>query len=142
MRLLSSAAGALCAMAMMGVAHAETLHFMATLNGASETPPTTSAGTGMAMATLDTNTKLFKYTLEYSKLTGPALAAHFHGPADPGASGPPVVMIPAPVTSPLKGSQTLTDAQIADLVAGKWYVNVHTAANPPGEIRGQVLKTK
>jgi hypothetical protein len=142
MRLLSSAAGALCAVAMMGVAHAETLHFKATLNAATEVPPKTSAGTGMATATLDTNSKMFSYTLEYANLTGPALAAHFHGPADPGANGPPVVMIPAPVTSPLKGSQVLTDAQIADLEAGKWYVNLHTAANPPGEIRGQVLQTK
>jgi hypothetical protein len=142
MRLLSSAAGAFCAMAMMGVAHAETLHYMATLNAATEVPAKVSAGTGMAMATLDTNTKLFSYTLDYTNLTGPALAAHFHGPADPGVNGPPVVMIPAPVTSPVKGSQVLTDAQIADLNAGKWYVNIHTAANPPGEIRGQVLKTK
>ena len=35
---------------------------------------------------------------------------------------------------------TLTDAQIADLVAGKWYFNIHTAANPGGEVRGQVTK--
>ena len=40
--------------------------------------------------------------------------------------------------SPISGEATLTDAQIADLKAGKWYVNVHTMAHPPGEIRGQV----
>ncbi|MDB5424047.1 MAG: hypothetical protein JWQ29_1463, partial [Phenylobacterium sp.] len=40
--------------------------------------------------------------------------------------------------SPIKGTATLTDAQIADLNAGKWYFNVHTAANPGGEIRGTV----
>ncbi len=38
----------------------------------------------------------------------------------------------APVTSPLEGSATLTDAQAADMMAGKWYVNVHTAANKGG----------
>ena len=43
-------------------------------------------------------------------------------------------------TSPVEGSATLTDAQAADLVAGKYYVNIHTAANPGGEIRGQVMK--
>jgi CHRD domain. len=42
--------------------------------------------------------------------------------------------------SPIKGAATLTDAQIADLNAGKWYFNVHTAANPAGEIRGTVTK--
>jgi hypothetical protein len=42
------------------------------------------------------------------------------------------------VTSPIKGTATLTDAQVADLMAGKYYVNVHTAANPAGEIRGQL----
>ncbi len=42
--------------------------------------------------------------------------------------------------SPIKGSAVLTDAQAADLVAGKDYVNVHTAANKDGEIRGQIEK--
>ncbi|MEA2847637.1 MAG: hypothetical protein QOG78_2918, partial [Rhodospirillaceae bacterium] len=55
-----------------------------------------------------------------------------------------VVPVPAPATgglaSPLKGDATLTDAQAADLAAGKWYFNVHTAANKGGEIRGQVMK--
>src|SRR6266851_816002 len=42
--------------------------------------------------------------------------------------------------SPIKGSATLTDAQAADLTAGRWYFNIHTAANKGGEIRGQVVK--
>jgi hypothetical protein len=45
-----------------------------------------------------------------------------------------------PVTDPIKGTVTLTDAQMADVMAGKWYANVHTAANPAGEIRGQMIK--
>ncbi|OIQ70334.1 CHRD domain protein [mine drainage metagenome] len=48
--------------------------------------------------------------------------------------------IPNATTSPAEGSATLTDAQAADLMAGKYYINVHTAANPTGEIRGQVTK--
>jgi hypothetical protein len=125
-------------LALAGAANAATMHFTAELNGPSETPPTTSTGTGMATATLDTNTKLFSYTVTYSGLTGPAVAAHFHmGMA--GIAGPPVVPITGSLASPIMGSATLTDTQIGDLEAGKWYVNVHTAANKPGEIRGQVM---
>ena len=42
--------------------------------------------------------------------------------------------------SPITGTATLTDAQVADLEAGKYYVNIHTAANRGGEIRGQLTK--
>jgi hypothetical protein len=45
----------------------------------------------------------------------------------------------ANATSPIEGQVTLTPAQAADLMAGKWYANIHTAANAPGEIRGQML---
>ncbi len=135
-------AAALAGAAIATAAHAETLRFRATLNGASEVPPNTTTGTGEATATLDTTTKAFNYTVTYSGLTGPATAAHFHGPAEAGANAPPKVMLMNVATSPIKGSATLTDEQIADLRAGKWYVNVHTMAHPPGEIRGQVVETK
>jgi len=128
---------AVLALAAAGAANAETLRFRATLAGSSEVPPNTTAGKGEATATLDTVTKVFKYNVTYSGLTGPATAAHFHGPAAPGANAGPVVPIANPA-SPISGMATLTDAQIADLRAGRWYVNVHTAAHPPGEIRGQV----
>jgi hypothetical protein len=55
-----------------------------------------------------------------------------------GANAGVVVPITGPLVSPIKGSAVLTAAQAADLMAGKWYVNVHTAANPGGEVRGQV----
>jgi hypothetical protein len=120
-----------------GAAQAETLNFHGMLSGAAEVPANTATGTGMVMATLDTDTKTLTYEVTYSGLTGPATAAHFHGPAMPGANAPPAVPVGSPV-SPIKGTATLTDAQVADLRAGKWYFNVHTAAHPPGEIRGQV----
>ena len=136
MRLLFAAA----VLALVaGTAQAETVKFHATLNGASEVPANTETGTGMAMGSLDTVSKVFTYEVTYSGLTGPAVAAHFHGPAAPGANAPPTVPL-APPASPIKGTATLTDAQIADLTAGKWYVNIHTAAHGPGEIRGQVTK--
>ena len=123
-----------------GLAQAATLTFTATLKGADEVPATDSAGTGAVKATLDTTTKTLSYTATYSGLTGPALAAHFHGPAAPGANAPPTVPVIS-VSSPITGTATLTDAQIADLEAGKWYFNVHTAAHKGGEIRGQVVPT-
>ena len=114
--------------------------FKATLDGKSETPPNTSAGTGTADIDWDAATKKLSWKLTYSGLSGPATAAHFHGPAEPGKNAGVAVAIPNATSSPVEGSATLTDAQAADLVAGKYYVNIHTAANPGGEIRGQVTK--
>ncbi|WP_158932777.1 CHRD domain-containing protein [Acidisphaera sp. S103] len=119
-------------------ASAAMLHFTASLDGKTEVPPTKSTGYGDLLATLDTSTKTLNYTLTFGGLTGPATAAHFHGPAAPGANAGVAVAIGKAPTSPVSGKATLTDPQIADLEAGKWYVNVHTAANPGGEIRGQV----
>ncbi len=124
-----------------GAAQAETVAFNATMNGASEVPPKTTDGKGTASASLDTTTKVLTYGVQYTGLSGPATAAHFHGPAEPGANAPVVLPFPTP-TSPIQGTATLTDAQMADLMAGKWYANVHTAANPAGEIRGQLVRAK
>jgi CHRD domain len=112
----------------------------ATLDGKSEVPPTTSAGTGTADIDYDAATKKLSWKVTYSGLTGPATAAHFHGPAGPADKAGVAVAIPNATTSPVEGSAVLTDAQAADLTAGKYYVNIHTAANPGGEIRGQVTK--
>jgi len=121
------------------LAQAKTVHFSATLSGSEQVPPVSTAATGNVDATLDTDSKVFTYTATYSGLSGPAVAAHFHGPASEGANAPPVVPVPkADLASPIHGTATLTDAQIGDLTAGKWYFNVHTAANPGGEIRGQL----
>ncbi len=135
---LAAAAFAVCA--FTGAAHAEMVQFHAAMTTAAEVPPKTTAGKGDVLATLDTATKMVTYTVTYSDLTGPATAAHFHGPAAVGANAGVAVPIPAPLTSPIHGTATLTDAQIADMEAGKFYVNVHTAANPGGEIRGQLTK--
>ncbi|HZZ88663.1 MAG TPA: CHRD domain-containing protein [Caulobacteraceae bacterium] len=126
-----------------GAASAETLHFAATLKGADEVPANATKGTGKVAASLDTTTKKFTYKVTYSGLTGPATMAHFHGPAAPGANAGPVVPVPKDaLASPMKGAATLDDAQIADLKAGRWYFNIHTAANPGGEIRGQLAAGK
>jgi hypothetical protein len=127
---------AVAAMSLMvaSAASAQMVHYTAKLAGAAGVK-----GSGDVFAMLDGKT--FSYTANYKDLTGPAVAAHFHNAPNPGGNGPPVV--PAVVTpSPIKGTATLTDAQIADLNAGKWYFNVHTAANPGGEIRGTVTAMK
>ncbi|MGA3399342.1 MAG: CHRD domain-containing protein [Acetobacteraceae bacterium] len=141
--LRSTLLAAVFAAGFVTAASAATLQFHATMNGASEVPPNKSAGTGEALATLDTTSKVLTYTVTFENLSGPATAAHFHGPAVAGANAGVAVAIGGKgPTSPVHGTATLTDAQIQDLEAGKWYVNVHTAANPGGEIRGQVAAVK
>lgn len=97
----------------------------------------TSSGKGVGTFTFDPATKELAYNVTYEGLTGPAMAAHIHGPAEPGANAGPVLPFPS-ATSPITGKAVLTDAQAAELAAGKYYVNVHTAANRGGEIRGQI----
>ena len=126
------------AVAFASPASAEKLK--ATLDGKSEVPATTTSGTGTADIDYDAATKKLSWKVSYSGLTGPATAAHFHGPAEVGKNAGVMVPIPGIATSPVEGSATLTDAQASDLQAGKLYVNIHTAANPGGEIRGQVTK--
>lgn len=126
------------AIAFAGPACAEKLK--ATLDGKSEVPANTSAGAGTADLDYDAGSKKLSWKVTYSGLSGPATAAHFHGPAETGKNAGVAVAIPNAASSPVEGSATLTDAQAADLLAGKLYVNIHTAANPGGEIRGQVTK--
>jgi len=136
MMLATLALGA--AVAFAGPAFADKMK--ATLDGKTEVPPNTSAATGTAEIDYDAASKKLSWKVTYSGLSGPATAAHFHGPAEAGKNAGVAVPIANPGTSPVEGSATLTDAQAADLVAGKYYVNIHTAANPGGEIRGQVTK--
>ncbi|NUZ05493.1 CHRD domain-containing protein [Schlegelella sp. ID0723] len=109
----------------------------AQLSGTSEVPPVKTGGAGFLTATYEHNTRTLTWAATYSGLSGPATAAHFHGPAEPGQNAGVVVPFPS-AASPIQGTATLTPAQEADLLAGRWYVNVHTAQNPGGEIRGQV----
>jgi hypothetical protein len=137
MRLGSIAAATALLLAVAGGAGAATLHFSAALKGSDEVPANDTHGKGRVSATLDTASKAFHYTVTFSELTGPATMAHFHGPASAGENAPPIITMKT-LTSPIKGTETLSDAQIADLRAGKWYFNVHTAGHPSGEIRGQL----
>jgi hypothetical protein len=106
-----------------------------------EVPPNDSAGKATAQLTYDKDSKVLTWSITYSGLTGPATAAHFHGPAAAGANAG--VALPIGVApSPIVGKATLTDAQASDMLAGKWYMNMHTDAHKGGEIRGQVIPPK
>jgi hypothetical protein len=139
---VGSAAGAVL-LASAKPTYAAATSFKASLNGATEVPPNQTAGTGTVTASYDPSTKMLTWNGTFSGLTGPAMAAHFHGPAEPGKNATVAIWISVkgtPLTSPFTGSATLTDSQAADLTSGLWYVNIHTAANAGGEIRGQLAK--
>src|ERR1700743_1714962 len=115
------AAVAVAGIMVASAASAQMVHYTAKLAG-------TGSGSGDVFAMLEGKT--LTYTVNYKGLSGPAVAAHFHDAPTPGGNGPPIVPAANAGTSPIKGTATLTDAQIADLNAGKVYFNIHTAAHP------------
>jgi hypothetical protein len=114
------------------------LAFTTQLRGANEVPPAATNANGQVDAVLNKDTNLLQWKMTYDGLSGPATAGHFHGPAMVGANAGVALPFNNPVTSPMSGQATLTAAQVADLVAGRWYANIHTAKFPGGEIRGQM----
>lgn len=140
MRKSTLVLGLLAAVAMGPMANAATVTYKATLSSAAEAPPVQGAGAGAATVNVDPATKQISWRVEYSGLSGPAAAAHIHCGAAAGANaGVAIPLGTAPDwASPLQGTGALTDAQLADLQAGKCYVNIHTAANKGGEVRGQL----
>ena len=125
-------------LALASPALAQNVNFKATLSGTEEVPPVQTQGKGELTATFDQASKRLTWKGNYSGLSGPATAAHFHA-AEKGKNGGVAVPI-SPAASPMEGSATLTDQQAADLMAGRWYVNVHTEANKAGELRGQMTR--
>jgi hypothetical protein len=114
--------------------------YEATLSGAQEVPPVNTAARGTAEIQLNTNTNMLTWKITYTGLSGPATAGHIHGPAGAGSNAAPVVPFANVGSQPVTGQATITPQQFGDLAAGLWYVNIHTAANPGGEIRGQLRR--
>nr|WP_294528563.1 CHRD domain-containing protein [uncultured Rhodopila sp.] len=131
------------AAAFVTSASAATVEYTAKLSGRSEIPKVDSKAKGKLDASFDPASKELKYTLTFEGLSGPATAAHFHGPATRSQSAGVIAPIGgANPASPVSGTVTLTEDQAKALRSRKIYVNIHTAANPGGEIRGQVLPVK
>jgi hypothetical protein len=114
------------------------VQFKGDLKGTNEVPPVQSPGRGSVVATFDLATHTLTWTITYSGLYAPPFAMHFHGPADATRNAGIVLPIAGDVTSPVTGSAILTESQAADLMAGLWYLNLHTPVQPSGELRAQV----
>jgi len=117
-----------------------TQHYHATLSGSQEVPPHAGSATGAADVELNPSTNTLSWKVSYSGLTGPATAGHIHGPAGPGANAGVMIPFSSVGSSPFEGKTQITAAQAADIAAGRTYVNIHTAQNKGGEIRGQLQK--
>ncbi|UPL48438.1 CHRD domain-containing protein [Hymenobacter sublimis] len=114
----------------------DTVQMMATLNSKNEVTPTTSAATGSMTGTYNKTTRELNYTITYQGMT-PTMG-HFHRGAA-GVDGNAFVTYADVTKSPITGTTTLSEADAALLMKGEVYVNLHTSANPKGEIRGQVM---
>jgi hypothetical protein len=123
---------------------AATFTFTAVLTSGQEPPPNTndSKAFGVAFVTFNVETEELCFSISYeeSLLTSAETNAHFHASAPPGENASVIVQLPTP-GSPKNGCVTtdLTEDQRRALFRGLWYVNIHTANNPGGEIRGQVI---
>lgn len=123
-----------------GTASAATVKFHATLTAAAEVPPSKSTGSGEATVSLDTATHTITYDVTFQGFSSAVVAAHIHGPAEPGKNAGVIVAFPQNPTSPIHGTATLTPEQEQQLTAGLYYVNIHSKNNPGGAVRGQLTK--
>jgi hypothetical protein len=141
--LRTTVAAGLLALGLAGCGHMQasnTTHLHAALSGSQEVPHKGGAGKGEADVELNTANNTVSWKVSYSGLSGPATAGHIHGPAATGANAGVMVPFPSVASSTFQGQATVTPAQAAAIASGQTYVNIHTAANPGGEIRGQLTK--
>jgi uncharacterized protein (TIGR03118 family) len=115
------------------------LHMVVTMNSASEVPPVSVPAANATGSLTFIGSRLF-YSITYSGLSSPATAAHIHGPADPTTSAGVLVPLTTPTgtSGTISGTVALTPQNLAYLLAGQTYLNIHTVNNGGGEIRGQI----
>ncbi|WP_198064088.1 CHRD domain-containing protein [Neptunomonas qingdaonensis] len=124
-------------------ANATLIQFQSNIDGsqASAGIGTGSTATGSGLITLDDVSNLMSWDISWSGLLGTFTLAHFHGPALSGQNAGVELTIPVFPPSDLSmGSATITALQAADLLNDLWYINIHSARDPGGEIRGQVIR--
>jgi CHRD domain len=117
------------------------------ISGANQVTSIVSPGSGSVRGSYNRGSKVLAYSILWRNLTGglPPSVMHFHGPAAPTANAPVVVgLMGFPQQNTLSGdfvgtTRALTDAEESDLLGGRWYYNLHTTANPSGELRGQLV---
>jgi hypothetical protein len=122
--------------AQMGLEDGQT--FEAALSGAQEVPPVATSGSGQAEVHFSPAMNMLRWRVTHSGLSGPATGGHIHGPAGPGQNAGVLVPFTNPAASPITGEARITPEQFGQLGSGQWYVNLHTASHPGGEIRGQL----
>lgn len=137
---------ALAVAALAGIASARPMfHYEFGLDGLQEAPtPVVTPATGFGVVDYDSDTNLLSWTITFQDLIGDLSNAHFHGPAAPGVAASPRVSIPfvpGGMSGMLVGSLNISEPFEAELLAGLWYVNIHSTFRPGGEIRGQVVPT-
>jgi len=141
-KLLPLVAFSILLLVPLGTQNAFAIVFSCSANmlGANEVPPSGSAGIGTLTGTFDTNTNQLNWNISWSGLPRQETGMHFHGPATPIQNAGLQVDIGAisGLASPSIGNTVIGAADKADLLAGLWYVNLHTHIHPPGAIRGQV----
>lgn len=112
--------------------------FAARLDGAQEVPPVATAASGEAEMRFDAASRMLRWRVTHAGLSGPLTGAHIHGPAGPGQNAGVVLPLGEPGAQVLAGEVRITPEQWNQLDSGQWYVNLHTARHPAGEIRGQL----
>ena len=109
------------------------------LNGSQETPPVTTDGIGVGGVAIAPNLDSLIYFVQVDGLSGPATAAHVHKAPAGQAGGVVFALTAVPLATGLyTATVPLDSGRLSDFINGDWYFNVHTAANPAGEIRGQI----
>jgi hypothetical protein len=138
-RILASAALSLFVVSSLAVqpAHAAVYVYGCVLNPRQEVPPVAAASLGGGRFVIDTDANTVTYRITYAGLSSVESAAHIHGFAAPGAPGG--VLTPLPAGNPKVSVWTYLESEEASILAGLTYVNIHTATNGGGELRGQIV---
>ena len=108
----------------------------ANLDGSQQVPPEVTNASGSATLSFDTSSSVLNWNLVFSGLSSSNSANHMHGPAPVGVNAG--IQVGLVIGSPSIGNTILTPVQQADLLAGLWYINIHSSNFPGGEIRGQI----